>query len=325
MKFISMEEVRMFPYLFKIGFFELRVYSLMYIIGLALCIYMVKKRSSLLNVSKESVENAVIITFLLSIIGARIYYVAFRWPYYKGNFYEMIAIWHGGLAIHGGIIAGIITILVYCHFRGINPLKLGDLVVPWLLFGQGLGRIGNLANGEANGVPTMTPPSIIFHVENIFQKFWNAALTQAGLINTPLSESKLEHMLPFKVHFMGKIYTLKEYVPFGMSFTDKYHAPAYEQFGTLPVHPTFIYEMILNLLFFIPLYILWRRDSEIGKGRLVGLYLIFYGVIRGFVTFFRADDLMAGPFRAPHIVSVAMIIGGAWLVYTAKKRLNVQN
>lgn len=310
----------MFPYLFKIGFFELRVYSLMYIIGLATCIYMVRKRADLLGVKKDSVENAVIITFLMSIVGARIYYVLFRWEYYQGKFSEMIAVWHGGLAIHGGIIAGTITILIYCSIKKINPLKLGDLIVPWLLFGQGLGRIGNLANGEAHGVPTITPPSIIFQMKNGFQEFWSAVLNQQGLINTPESVSKLMKMLPVHIDYKGTMLTLKEYVPFGMSFTNKYHAPAYQEFGTLPVHPTFIYEMILNLSFFVPLYLLWRKDGEIGKGRLVGLYLVFYGIIRGFVTFFRADDLMAGPFRAPHIVSAVMILVGTALAVYGKRR-----
>jgi len=310
----------MFPTLFKIGFFELRVYSLMYIIGLLICIYMVKKRSDLLGVSKESVENAVIITFLFSILGARIYYVLFRWDYYQGSLFEMVAIWHGGLAIHGGIIFGITTVLIYCKMKNINPFKLGDLIVPWLLLGQGLGRIGNLANGEAHGVPTITPPSVIFQMKNGFQEFWSAALSQQGLINSPESISKLANRLPVDVNFKGAVLTLKEYFSWGMSFADYRGTPAYQEFGSLPVHPTFIYEMVLNLLFFIPLYILWRKKENIGKGQIVGLYLIFYGFIRGFVTFFRADDLMAGPFRAPHIISAIMVIVGLWFIYSGKTR-----
>lgn len=307
-------EVIMFPYLFKIGFFELRVYSLMYIIALLVCIYMVRRRADVLDVKKESVENAIIAAFLVSILGARIYYVLFRWEYYNGSFFEMIAVWHGGLAIHGGIIGGVIAVLVYSRIKGVNPLKLGDLVVPWILFGQGIGRIGNLANGEAHGVPTITPPSVIFQMKNGFQEFWTAVLSQEGLINTPQSISKLAARLPLDVNFKGQILTLKEYFPWGLSFSGKYNTPAFQEFGRLPVHPTFIYEMILNFLFFIPLFVLWRKDENIGTGRLVGLYLIFYAVIRSLVTFFRADDLMAGPFRAPHLISIVMIIIGSVMV-----------
>lgn len=310
----------MFPYLFKIGFFELRVYSLMYIIGLALCIYMVRKRASLLDMKKEGMENLVIITFLSGVIFARAYYVAFRWDYYKGSFYEMIAIWHGGLAIHGGIIGGVVAVLAYCRIKKINPFAVGDLIMPWLLMGQGIGRIGNLANGEAHGVPTITPLSVIFQMKNGFQDFWSAVLSQEKLLNTPPSVSKLMERVPLDINYKGTLLTLKEHVPWGMSFTDRYNAPAYQEFGTLPVHPTFIYEMILNLLFFIPLYLLWRKDENIGRGQIFGLYLVFYGFIRGFVTFFRADDLMAGPFRAPHIISMVMIAAGMYIVYLARRK-----
>lgn len=310
----------MFPYLFKIGFFELRIYSLMYILGLLLCIYMVKKRADLLGAKKETIENIVIVSFLASIVGARMYYVAFRWDYYDNSFYEMIAIWHGGLAIHGGIIGGILCVILFCRAKGINYFKLGDLAIPWLLFGQAIGRIGNLANGEAHGVPTLTPPSIIFQMKNGFQEFWADVLNQQGLINSPLSMSKLADKLPLDVQHNGVTYTLKEYFPWGISFTNKYGAPAYQEFGLLPVHPTFIYEMVLNFLFFIPLYMLWRKDENIGTGKIVGLYLIFYAIIRSLVTFFRADDLMAGPFRAPHLISILMILIGAAFVYSAKYR-----
>ncbi|PLX70541.1 MAG: prolipoprotein diacylglyceryl transferase [Denitrovibrio sp.] len=310
----------MFPYLFKIGFFELRVYSLMYIIGLLLCIYMVRRKAELLDTKKESVENAVIVTFLMSILGARMYYVLFRWDYYDGNFFEMIAVWHGGLAIHGGIIAGILTILVYCRIKNINPIKLGDSIVPWLLFAQGLGRIGNLANGEAHGVPTITPPSVIFQMKNGFQEFWKTVLNQEGLIDAPQSITKLTSRIPLDVNFKGQVLTLKEYFPWGISFSGKYNTPAFQEFGRLPVHPTFIYEMLLNFIFFIPLYILWRKDRNIGTGKLVGLYLIFYAFIRSFVTFFRADDLMAGPFRAPHLISIIMIFVGAGFLFAAWRK-----
>lgn len=234
----------------------------------------------------------------------------------------MIAIWHGGLAIHGGIIAGIATVSVYCRIKGINPFKLGDLILPWLLLGQGLGRIGNWANGEAHGVPTLTPPSIIFQMKNGFQEFWSSVLSQQGLVNSPESISKLAARVPVDVNYKGAVLTIKEYFSWGgMSFADYKGTPAFQEFGALPVHPTFIYEMVLNFLFFIPLYILWRNKENIGKGQIVGLYLIFYGFIRGFVTFFRADDLMAGPFRAPHIISVVMVAVGLWFVYSGINRL----
>lgn len=303
----------MFPYLFKIGVFELRVYSLMYIIGLLTGMYMLKKKSEYLKLSKEALENAAIICFLCGILGARIYYVVFRWDYYHGNLAEMVAVWHGGLAIHGGIIGAVLGLYAYTRYKQTSMIALGDSMIPWLLFAQGIGRIGNLANGEAHGVPTITPPSIIFQMKNHFPDFWHAALSQAGLNNLPQSESQLHSMLPFNVSYLGKIYTLKEYVPWGMSFGNFPKTAAYADFGSLPVHPTFIYEMLLNFLFFIPLYLMWRKSENLGTGKIIGWYLIFYGFIRAFVTFFRADDLMVGLLRAPHLISIIMVVTGSLL------------
>ncbi|BAI81266.1 prolipoprotein diacylglyceryl transferase [Deferribacter desulfuricans SSM1] len=314
----------MFPYIFKIGVFELRVYSLMYLIGILMTLYFVKKKGQKLGFSKELIENLIIITFIGAIIGARIYYVVLKWDFYSRYPKEIIAIWHGGLAIHGGIIGGIIAAYLYCKKYGIRIFQYGDMVLPFLLISQGVGRFGNFANGEAHGVPTITPPSIIFKVKNVFPEFWSTVLKTFGLKNNPVEVSKLMDLIKEKgaltVQFQGKIYELKEYVPWGISFSPKYNPPAYQDFGTLPVHPTFFYEMILNFICGYFLVRLWKDDKNIGKGVISGLYLIFYGVIRGFVTCFRADDLMIGFLRAPHLASLIMIVIGSVLVYKGKNK-----
>lgn len=308
----------MFPVLFKIGFFELRVYSLMYILALVIGMYMAKRRSEQLGMKETDVENAAIICFLSGILGARIYYVAFRWDYYGGDFFEMLAVWHGGLAIHGGIIGAVLGLYIFTYIKRMRLFAFADLMVPWLLFGQGLGRIGNLANGEAHGVPVITPPSVIFAMKSGFMDFWRDVLSQTGLGGAPEQLALLAQKLPLDVEHNGRLYTLKEYVPWGISFGDYRATAAYADFGSLAVHPTFIYEMILNFICFIPLYILWRDKANIGRGLIVGYYLVYYAFIRAFVTFFRADDLMAGPFRAPHIVSMIMIIAGVFLIKNSK-------
>jgi phosphatidylglycerol:prolipoprotein diacylglycerol transferase len=304
----------MFPTLFKIGFIEIRVYSLMYLIAILLTIYFAKKRANSLDINKDLIENAIIFTFLGAIIGARAYYVILRWDYYSQNPSEIYAIWHGGLAIHGAIIAGFLSALVYCKYKKFNFLKFTDLTLPFLLLGQGIGRFGNFANGEAHGVPTIIPPEIIFRVKNIFPEFWQTVLNNFHLVNRPESISKLNDIIhktgEVIVLFKGKEYVLKEYVPWGISFTSKYMPPAYLDFGTLPVHPTFFYEMILNFIGAAFLIYLWKKDDLIGKGYISCLYLIFYGLFRGFVTTFRADDLMIGLFRAPHILSIFLITVG---------------
>ena len=313
----------MMPYLFKIGNFELRIYSLMIIIGLLICIYMAGRKMVKMGYKKEYLENMIIVVFIAALIGARIYYVIFSWEYYKDNPLEIFAVWHGGLAIHGGVIMGFIAALIYSHYLKIKVMLFGDLIAPWLLFGQGLGRLGNFANGEAHGVPTITPPDIIFQFKPLFIDFWNTVLNTFNLSNTPESVSKLNDIVKqgAEVTFQGKVYELKEYVPWGISFTDKYMPAAYRDFGTLAVHPTFFYEMILNFTAAAIMYYFWRNSRNISTGLIFGIYLVSYGLIRGFVTMFRADDLMLGFIRAPHAASLAFIFAGIFLIIRAKKIL----
>lgn len=86
-----------------------------------------------------------------AIISARIYYVLFKWDYYKENLGEIIAIWHGGIAIHGAIIGGVITAIIFTKKKGISFWKLADIIAPSLILGQAIGRWGNFMNQEAHG------------------------------------------------------------------------------------------------------------------------------------------------------------------------------
>lgn len=320
----------MMPYLFKIGNFELRIYSLMIIIGLLLTLYITSKKMKKMGYQQEYFENMIIVVFIAALLGARIYYVMFNWEYYKNDPLEIFKVWHGGLAIHGGVILGFVASVIYAHYIKIKVMFFGDLIAPWLLFGQGLGRFGNFANGEAHGVPTIIPPDIIFRLKPIFTDFWATVLNTFNLSNNPESISKLNEIVKngAEVTFQGKVYELKEYVPWGISFTNKYMPAAYRDFGTLPVHPTFFYEMILNFTGAFIMFLFWRNDKNISTGLIFGIYLISYGLIRAFVTMFRADDLMLGVLRAPHVASLAFVSVGVFLVirarYILKKEPNIK-
>ncbi|MDR0454364.1 MAG: prolipoprotein diacylglyceryl transferase [Deferribacteraceae bacterium] len=318
----------MHPYLFRVGSFELRIYSLMLMIAVVVALYFAGKRVKRLNMDSKMIENAVIIIFLGAIAGARLYYVIFNWAYFSRKPAEIFAVWHGGLAIHGGIISGIITAFILCRYKKISLFFICDLLSPFVILGQGIGRFGNFANGEAHGTPTITPPGIIFQFKPIFPKFWDSALTQMQTADTPTALTALFNKIaaiPQTVTFQGQEYLLKEYVPWGVSFPAKYMSIAYREFGSMPVHPTFFYEMIFNFICAFLLILLWRKDSNIGTGKIFALYLVMYAVIRGFVTFFRADDLMFGQFRAPHIASASMIfVAAVWCMcakYFRKKSL----
>ena len=87
----------------------------------------------------------------LAIVGARIYYVIFEWDNYKDNPGEIIAIWSGGLAIHGALIMSVIVAYIFTKKRNTSFLKVADILAPSILIGQAIGRWGNFINQEAHG------------------------------------------------------------------------------------------------------------------------------------------------------------------------------
>jgi phosphatidylglycerol:prolipoprotein diacylglycerol transferase len=105
-------------------------------------------------------------TIPAAIIGARIYYVAFQWQYYSSHLLDVAKIWQGGLAIHGGLIGGIIAVYLFSLAKKISFWALTDAVAPSLILGQAIGRIGNLMNGDAYGTPTQLPWGIHFPADS---------------------------------------------------------------------------------------------------------------------------------------------------------------
>ena len=90
----------------------------------------------------------------LAIIGARLYYVIFQWSDYREHPLNAFKIWEGGLAIYGGVIAGILTGIIWCRKRKIPFGAMADVCAPGLLIGQCIGRWGNFINREAFGCET---------------------------------------------------------------------------------------------------------------------------------------------------------------------------
>ena len=139
------------PILLKIGNITIYWYSVMILIGFLIASYLITKESKKFNIKKEIITDMLFYTIIIGILGARIYYVLFNLNYYSNNILDIFKVWEGGLAIHGGIIAGSIFIIIYTKKNNLNTLKILDICVPGLLIGQALGRWGNFFNQEAHG------------------------------------------------------------------------------------------------------------------------------------------------------------------------------
>lgn len=169
----------MHPVFFTIGPFEVRFYGLMYCIAILVGSVLLKKevRRKSLALTDDDVTNWLIYTVVGGIVGARLYYVVFNPGYYLANPLEIPAVWHGGLAIHGGIIGGALVSWAFIKRRGLSFWRMADVAAPVLILGQALGRFGNFMNGDAHGAPTDLPWGIVFPPESIAgQEFPGVAL-----------------------------------------------------------------------------------------------------------------------------------------------------
>lgn len=154
----------MHPILFEFGPIQIRFYGLMYVIAILVGSVLIKRevRRKNIQLTDDDVMNFILWSVLGGIFGARLYYVVFNWGYYFANPKEIPAVWHGGLAIHGGLVGGVLVAYIYLKRRNISFWKITDCVAPALILGQAFGRFGNFMNGDAHGRPTAMPWGIVF-------------------------------------------------------------------------------------------------------------------------------------------------------------------
>ena len=155
------------------------------LIGLNLSNYLAKKRS----LPNRLINDLMPILVLNSIIGARVYYVSFEWRNYIGNnFWSFIKIfglnlpipraleiWGGGIAIHGALISGVITVMFFCKLKKQNLWDVLDVLLPSVVLGQAIGRWGNFFNNEAFGIPTSLPWKLFIPINNRPSEFFEEA------------------------------------------------------------------------------------------------------------------------------------------------------
>ncbi len=126
-------------------------YGVIIALGVLLGFSLTNHESNRLGYPKDIWWDFAVPAVLFSVLGARIYYVAFSWDYYGQHLDQLLNIRGGGLAIYGGVIGGFLTLLVFCKIRKQNLWKMADVAVLGLLVGQILGRWGNFMNREAFG------------------------------------------------------------------------------------------------------------------------------------------------------------------------------
>ena len=176
------------PIAFNIFGLDIRWYGIFIATGMMVGILLASFTSRLKNVDYDELLNITLISFPIAIIGARTYYVIFEFNQYKDNLIEVFNIRQGGLAIHGGIIFGMIAALIYTRYKKENLLGFADVAAPSIIIAQAIGRWGNFFNSEAHGAPVsqgfinkfpdfiqkgMLIDGVYYHPTFLYESIWN--------------------------------------------------------------------------------------------------------------------------------------------------------
>ena len=234
------------------GKMEVRWYGVLITCGIALAfLYTIWRGKRNEGIGSEDIIDIGLLTVVMGVIGARLYYVLTDSGNTYDSFMDVIALWEGGLGIYGGIIGGCLGIVIMCAFKKISWRTLFDMAGPGVMIAQALGRWGNFCNGEAYGYAISdTTRFYFFNQEHVLAS----------------GEGTLFHALR-------------------MGLTPNIHSYA----TTYYFHPTFLYESLWNILGFVVLNIFYKHKKFDGQVAL--LYFMWYGFGRMFIEGFRTDSL----------------------------------
>jgi phosphatidylglycerol:prolipoprotein diacylglycerol transferase len=260
------------PIALDLGWFQLRWYSLAYLVGIVLGWWYLMKLIAQPGapMAKRHADDLVFYATLGVILGGRLGYVLFYKPMeYLANPVEIVRLWDGGMSFHGGVIGVSLGILWMARKHGLDWLRVHDYVACCIPPGLFLGRLANFVNGELWG----------------------------GVTN-----------VPWAVRFPEVVDGMRVLGP--------------------PRHPSQLYEAILEgvVLFLILWVMFWKTRARYQPGKLVGTFLLVYGLARVLVEFIRQPDSHLVGFAQTtglHMgqwLSLPMVLGGLYLILTASRR-----
>lgn len=178
----------------EIGPITIYWYGVIIATAVALGFWLAVKETELLGLEKDLIIDFVVYAVPIAIVSARIYYVIFEWESYaNGPLWRLFAVWEGGIAIHGAILGGTLTAIVFSRVKNISFWKLADILAPSLILGQAIGRWGNFMNQEAHGgqlpdgslmydllpefiINQMTINGVAYHPTFLYESVWNIVI-----------------------------------------------------------------------------------------------------------------------------------------------------
>lgn len=163
-------------------------YGLLFAGAVLLGYFMASRWAPRFGIARQTVDEALLWIVIFGFVGARTYYVIFDWVRFSADPWEVLQVWHGGLAIYGALIGGIIGVWLFTRRRRLSTWRFLDLLAVILPLGQSIGRWGNFFNQEAFGRPTdlpwriyvppqFRPPAYLaekfFHPAFLYESLWD--------------------------------------------------------------------------------------------------------------------------------------------------------
>lgn len=280
---------------FYIGNFQIHFYGVIIALGFMLAYVLISREAKRTKQNEEMYLDFILWLVIPAIIGARIYYVLFSLDDYiqegrslKDTLFALINIRGGGLAIYGGVIAGLITLFVFAKRRKVSAARMLDTCCMGLLAGQIIGRWGNFFNREAFGEYTDSLLAMGIPVEWFGGRNYLLRSVNNGVIT--------QKMIDNVVNINGNEF--------------------------IQVHPTFLYESLWNLGVLLIIY-LYRRYKKF-DGELFAMYVWGYGLGRVWIEALRTDSLMLfNSFRVSQLLAAVCVLSAS--IYVICKRIRLKN
>ncbi|GLF88960.1 prolipoprotein diacylglyceryl transferase [Bacillus safensis] len=180
------------PIALQLGPISVHWYGVIIGFGTLLGLWLALRECEKRGINKDTFIDLILFAIPIAIICARIYYVSFEWDYYLQHPNEIIKTWHGGIAIHGGLIGAVLTAIVFTKVKKVSFWKIADVAAPSILLAQAIGRWGNFINQEAHGeavsrafLENLHLPEFIinqmyidgayYHPTFLYESLWNLA------------------------------------------------------------------------------------------------------------------------------------------------------
>ena len=255
---------------FAIGDFKIAFYGVLIAMGMLGGIALSRRKARKTGQNQDIYLDFALWAIPFSVLGARLYYVIFQWDQFKDNWLNIFNLRQGGLAIYGGVIVAIISVIIYTRIKKLNLGLMADTGIIGLILGQIVGRWGNFFNREVFGKFTDSVFAMQIDIsDKALSSIYNPSL---------VSENILRNMFAGKEGTLNNILEIRNNI---MVLSDG------RQF--IQVHPTFLYESVWNILVLIILLIAWPKKKF--NGEILLMYLAGYGFGRFFIEGIRTDQL----------------------------------